>query len=428
MRNCFRKIIAKILQLQVRRLIKAKNPKIVAITGSVGKTFTKHVVARVLSANYRVLVHPGNYNSEIGLPLAIFEADVPKSLMNPWPWLKIFIRTQKVIKNLRYPYEVWVLELGSESLGEIAAFTNYLTPDLGIITSVTLTHLEGYKSLTEILDDEMELATSSKLVLLNQDDVELGKLKAELPVDHIKWYGLDKGEYRFEIEKFDEHKGYRGILHLPGQDIKINTQIIAKHNLYALVVAGAVAKLVGNIENNDIRIALEAVTPTYGRMNFLPGLKGSVIIDDTYNSSPDAAIAALDTLYSLSGRKIAMLGSMNELAGQSKKAHIQVGSYATRADLLITIGQEAKKYLLPAALKAGLKKKQTKAFDDPYAAGEYLLQVIKKGDYILAKGSQNNVFAEEAVALILKNPADRTKLVRQSDQWQKQKRTQLGLQ
>jgi UDP-N-acetylmuramoyl-tripeptide--D-alanyl-D-alanine ligase len=163
-------------------------------------------------------------------------------------------------------------------------------------------------------------------------------------------------------------------------------------------------------------------------MQKLTGINNSIIIDDSYNSSPVAAKLALDTLYGLeSPQKIAILGNMNELGDYSKQAHEEIGSYCDpkQLELVITIGPDANKYLGPVAVTRGCG---VKSFDSPYEAGEFIKPLIKSGAVILVKGSQNKVFAEEAIKLLLANPADEAKLVRQSPQWLKIKQKAFGQQ
>jgi UDP-N-acetylmuramoyl-tripeptide--D-alanyl-D-alanine ligase len=144
-------------------------------------------------------------------------------------------------------------------------------------------------------------------------------------------------------------------------------------------------------------------------------------LDDTYNASPDATKAALDTLYKLPAvHKIALLGNMNELGDYSKQAHIAVGEYCDpkQLELVVTIGRDANTYLAAEAEKKGCTVAR---FDNPYKAGKYLESRLSKGAILLAKGSQNGVFAEEAIKQLLANPADTSKLVRQTPKWLKKK-------
>ena len=161
-------------------------------------------------------------------------------------------------------------------------------------------------------------------------------------------------------------------------------------------------------------------------MQLLKGEKGSLLIDDTYNASPEAVIAALGTLYEASAKqKIAILGQMNELGKFSPELHKKVGEMCDpkQLDLLVTLGKDANSYLADVAEKRGCKVMRCPS---PYHAADVIRPFIKKGTLILAKGSQNGVFAEESLKELLDNPADASKLVRQSKQWIKIKQGQFN--
>jgi UDP-N-acetylmuramyl pentapeptide synthase len=192
-----------------------------------------------------------------------------------------------------------------------------------------------------------------------------------------------------------------------------------------LLAAAAVARIIG-LNEEELSRGLKEVKPFAGRMQILDGKKGSTIIDDTYNASPAAVIAALDVLYSVKAtQRIAILGNMNELGGYSQQAHEEVGAYCRSdlLDLVVTIGADVEKYLVPVAKAKGCT---VQSFASPYDAGAYVLTALQEGAVILAEGSQNRVFAEEAVKLLLENPADNGKLVRQSDDWLQIKQKQFS--
>jgi UDP-N-acetylmuramoyl-tripeptide--D-alanyl-D-alanine ligase len=160
-------------------------------------------------------------------------------------------------------------------------------------------------------------------------------------------------------------------------------------------------------------------------MRTLPGVSSTTLIDDTYNSSPSAVKAALEVLYQTqAGQRICILGDMNELGEQSPAEHRAVGEYCDpkKLDLVVTIGAESQKSLAPAAEKNGC---EVKSFDSPYEAGDYVKQHLRQGAVILAKGSQNRIFAEEALKKLLRDPADAGQLVRQSPYWLKVKNQQF---
>ncbi len=405
------------LERAVVELIK-RNPqlKIVAVGGSVGKTSTKMAIATVLTQKYRVLVHEGNYNSELGLPLSLFNLETPDNITDIGAWLH---RLKEVKAALRepYPYDVAVLELGIDHVGDMDKFMAYLKPDIGIVTAIAPEHMEYFADLSLVADEEFKLDQGSASVVLNLGDERLVERRDKLGTTPVTTYG--KGG---EIDWSG-----RDVIAIGKEKIKVTSHVLGDHSRLALLAAAAVATRLG-LSSEEIKGGIDQFVPVSGRMQTLKGRDGVVIIDDSYNSSPEAALAALKTLDTTAkGRRIALLGQMNELGSYSQEAHEEVGKAAAKLDLLLTLGNNANAYLGPAAIKAGLDKAKVHPFTSPYDAGEWLSKAIKKGDTVLVKGSQNGVFAEEAIKPLLADPTDSRKLVRQSPEWLARKAKQFGV-
>jgi UDP-N-acetylmuramoyl-tripeptide--D-alanyl-D-alanine ligase len=183
-------------------------------------------------------------------------------------------------------------------------------------------------------------------------------------------------------------------------------------------------------QSKKCKAGIEQFHPVAGRMAVFEGQHGAMIIDDTYNASPRSAEAAITMMAELPGRKILVLGSMNELGDISAAEHRQVGvaAAALKPAWVVTIGEQANRYTAAGAVEHGLATSKIRSFDSPYEAGKFLHEIVKKGDVVLAKGSQNGVFAEEALANILAHAEDRSRLVRQDAVWQRRKREQFGVQ
>jgi UDP-N-acetylmuramyl pentapeptide synthase len=402
MKTAFRRLIAGALEHQVRRLVNRHQLKVVAVAGSVGKTSTRGAIATVLREQFRVqnITNPG-YNSEIGLPLSVFEMSTPGTLLNPFAWAWRLLRAELIIAG-HYPNQVLVLEMGTEMPGEMAHYMSYLKPDIGVLTAVTPEHMQNFPNgLDQVAAEEFAIA-GSRVVIVNADDV------AE----------------KF-LQKYLAHHKHAITYSLKDESSLPETPQILGHMRHAILAAAIVGRELG-LPDHKIHQALAKIQPVSGRMNPLPGVGGSSLIDDTYNSSPDAVTAALATLASLPAkRRIAVLGSMNELGAKSPEYHRAAGTEAAGVDLLVTIGAQANQYLGPAAVKAGLDPTRFKPADSPYAAGEFLRTMLSPGDVVLIKGSQNGVFAEEATKLLLASPADAKHLVRQSPAWLKTKAKQF---
>jgi len=412
-----KKLVASILGRQVRQLQKKNNFKVVAVAGSVGKTSTKLAIANVLKAKYRVQYQDGNYNDIVSVPLIFFGKIMP-SLFNPLAWIAIFRRNAEQIKN-PYPYDIVVIEVGTDAPGQIGEFTSYLKIDLAVLTAVSLEHMEFFDDLEAVAREELEITKMSSALLYNKDMIDPAYLTAvSIPTMS---YGLKQhASYQTVDVIFKDDKSDFEVLKNGQSFLKSSNDLISEPQLYSVTAAVAVAAELG-LTAEEIDKGLHNIHPVSGRMQRLAGINNSLIIDDTYNASPEAMKAALETLYRLDApHKIAILGNMNELGKYSKEAHEEIGIHCEprKLDLVITIGLDANQYLASIAQNRGCK---VVPFDNPYKAGEYLKPLIQPGTLILAKGSQNGVFAEEAIKLLLANPSDSSKLVRQSPQWLKKK-------
>jgi UDP-N-acetylmuramoyl-tripeptide--D-alanyl-D-alanine ligase len=390
MKAAFRRFIASLLEHQVRRLIARNHLHVVAVGGSVGKTSTKTFIATVLREKYRVLAHESNYNTEIGLPLSIFDMRVPSSLLNPFAWAWRLARAEGLIRH--YPYDVIVVELGTDHVGEIPHYLTYLHPTIGVITAVTPEHMEGFPGgMDEVAAEELALAAASHTVVANHDDIRPADRHKYLdPHPDHHYYGLTKAaEYRVQVASTDPVGGTRTTITPAGHaPLDLTLNLYGAHSAKAAAAAYAVGDLLG--------LSREQIT------------------------------AGLAKIHAVAGRRIALLGSMNELGPSSPQYHEEAGRAAAGVDLLVTVGQLANTHLGPAAVRAGLDPSRCHAAGSPYAAGEYLRLILGPGDVLLAKGSQNGVFAEEALKPLLADPADARHLVRQSPHWLKIKAKQFS--
>lgn len=412
-------ILCRILEAQITRLRARHDFKIVAIAGSVGKTSTKAAVAKTLEASHRVLWQEGNYNDRLTVPLVFFGHTLP-GLFNIPAWIKIWVYNARALRR-EYPYDVVVIEIGTDGPGQIEAFA-YLKPEIVIITAITPEHMEYFGTLDAVADEELTAMQFADTALVNSDDTPSEYLKDK----EYTSYGLSpKATYYAGKRKQHGLKGQEMMVYL-GKEHKFQVTIpmLGAQGAKIAVAAAAAAHLLGQ-SNEAIESGLHAIEPFAGRMRLFEGLKKSTLIDDTYNSSPIAVNAALDVLYDTPAKqRIAILGSMNELGEYSQEAHREVGTHcnADKLDIVITIGTDAKEYLAPAAKKQGCV---VKSFMSPYEAGEYITKNLKKDAVVLAKGSQNGVFAEEALKALLANKNDSSQFVRQSPYWLDVKRTQF---
>lgn len=402
MKKIARKIVAAILGYQVRGLCRKNNLKVVGVAGSIGKTSTKLAIATVLSAGLRVRYQEGNYNDLVSVPLVFFGQNLP-SLYNPFAWLLVFWRNQRQVWG-DYPYDAVVVELGSDGPGQIAGFKKYLNLEIAVVSAITPEHMQFFKTLDDVAKEELTITTFATLSLFNAD---LCPAEYYSFLDNKLTYGLKGTDFNPD-------------------SLKLNDASLSKPEQYSRLAAVAVAKKLG-LNDQQIARGLIQIMPPAGRMQRLNGINGSMIIDDSYNASPEAMKLALDYLYSQAApQKIAVLGNMNELGGYSRQAHEEIGGYCDpkQLELVVTIGPDANKYLAAAAEAKGCRVER---FDSPYKAGEFIKPLVRSGAAILVKGSQNGVYAEETIKSLLPIPSDVNKLVRQSTEWMKVKRKAFGV-
>jgi UDP-N-acetylmuramoyl-tripeptide--D-alanyl-D-alanine ligase len=409
-----------LLEGQAKRLLARQKVIIIAVGGSIGKTSTKLAIARTLEKTAKVIYQDGNYNDRLTVPLVLFKQAEP-NIFNLFAWVKILLANEKVIKN-PYPYDVAVLEIGTDGPGQLKDFS-YLNPDLYVLTAINEEHMVYFKTIDKVADEELVPVSFSKQSLINLNNVD----PKYLPDVNYLSYGTKGVDFSIIKDKFEDVRGQELTIKLKDETkpLVINTKMLGEQGSMIVLAAVSVNHILGK-PASKIKDSIENLEPVPGRMQVLEGIEGATIIDDTYNASPVAVEAALSALYGLSAKsKIAILGSMNELGAGSAEAHRLIGKYCKpkQLDLVVTIGSESKRYLAPAAKTEGC---QVVSFLNPHEAGDYVKSLIKPGAIILAKGSQNGVFAEEAIKPILNNSSDTSKLVRQSKYWMSVKSKQFS--
>ena len=340
---------------------------VVAITGSVGKTTTKDLIASVLSQKYNVLKTEGNFNNEIGLPLTIF-------------CLEDF-------------HEVAVLEMGMNSFGEIHNLSEIAKPDIAVITNIGVSHIENLGSRDGILKAKCEIfdfINKKGTAVLNADDDKLITLNDKLE-NKISWYGIcnKSGIYADKIQT----KGLEGIsckIHTQLGEFCTDIPVSGEHMVYnamSATIVGILLKL--NLE--EIKKGIEQFIPSKMRMNILNTNSGIKIINDSYNANPVSMKAAIDVLKNAQRRTVCILGDMLELGEYTKDMHYEVGSYAAqkKIDCIICIGTFAK-YIAEGAKKE--KDSTVFFYADKEEFFEKGLQILKSDDTVLVKASRGMHF------------------------------------
>ncbi|MDB5194125.1 MAG: UDP-N-acetylmuramoylalanyl-D-glutamyl-2,6-diaminopimelate--D-alanyl-D-alanyl ligase [Parcubacteria group bacterium] len=410
-------------------VLKKYKPKIVAVTGTVGKTSTKDAIYTALSKSLSIRKARKSQNSDIGLPLTILGTKNPTNSTSAREWLEVLIEGVKLILFPNHYPEWLVLELGADHPGDIESATKWVRPDVSVITKLSKVpvHVEFFASVEEVIKEKGYLAQALKspgTLILNADDEDVVSFK-DLTSEKVLYFGeastadIVLENYAVSYDSRDLPDGIMFDVYYRAQDSRFPVMLkgtLGRHLVYPILAALAVTEATGE---NVLAAAKTFRThePTPGRMRIIEGERGSVIIDDTYNSSPVALEEALLTLNSLhkSKRKIAVLGDMLELGKFSIDEHKKAGVLAAEcSDMLVTIGQRSK-YAAEAARQSGLG--EVREFDDSREAGIFLKGIIETGDAVLVKGSQG-IRAERVVEMLMKHPEEKERLlVRQDQEW-----------
>lgn len=432
MKNTLRQIVIRILEIEAKAVLKKYKPKIVAITGTVGKTSTKDAVYTALSNFYFCRKSQKSFNSEFGVPLTILGVSridsVNLSLSSLFFWMEILLKGLDLIILPAYYPEWLILEIGADKPNDIKNITKWIKPDITIITKLSKipVHVEFFNSPEEVFKEKGRLVEALKpggALILNADDEDVINFK-NLSDERVILFG---NEYEADIKGndyrilYDENNLPQGIsfnikTEKESQEIELLDTLGAHHSYHILAAMGVVSSL-----KENIAVAAKSFKrhePTPGRMRLIPGIKGTMIIDDTYNSSPIAAEEALKTLKSLKvTRRIAILGDMLELGKYSNEAHKKAGELARNSsDILVTVGIRSRA-TADTAIDFGMDEKAVFQFDDSKEAGGFVQNILNKGDVILIKGSQG-VRMEKIVEELMAEPEKKESLlVRQYGFW-----------
>ena len=419
----FKKGIQRKLEKYVRKYFETHpDIKLITVAGSVGKTSTKLAIATLLSQKYRVRLHEGNHNTHLSAPLAILGINFPGNPRNFWQWHKVFSAARKRIKspNSQEP-QIIIQELGTDRPGDIEQFSKYLAPNIAVITSVSPEHMEFFGSIDAVAQEELGAASFAEIAILNQDDISPDFFKYVRNSNVSTYSSIGGANYNFIANSFSLIDGFGGKIQTPEYgEINVQVKVFGEHSLRPIIGAVAVSAKLG-LSSQEIIGGLVSLKPIPGRMNFMRGVKESVLIDDTYNSSPAALEAAIQTLYALSApSKIAIIGSMNELGESSAFEHQKIGEMLDGISLywVITVGEQANRFLAPAARLRGCQVYEAKNAID---AGTFAHKIMERGSLVLLKGSQGEVYLEEATKILLLNKEDENLLVRQDEKWKKTK-------
>jgi len=356
------------------------NPRVVGVTGSIGKSTSKEIIAAVLRQRHPTLKNPGNLNNEIGLPLTVL--------------------------RLRGVHRLAVLEMGMYDLGEIATLAAIARPQLGVVTNIGPTHLERLGSLQHIAEAKAELVQSlpeDGFAVLNRDDPLVAAM-ADLTKAQPFFYGLtsdcdlwasDIASMGLEGIRFQFHRGH--------ERVHVRVPLLGRHSVHTALRAAAVG-LIEKLSWEEIVSGLQDVSAQL-RLIAVPGIRGSMLLDDSYNASPGSTQAALNLLEDLDGRRVAVLGDMLEMGSFEEAGHRKVGCRAAGVvQLLITVGERAR-WIGEEALDCGMSSQAVHMLGDKESAVSLLRSLVESGDTVLVKGSRS-MGMEQIVASLTRPPSE----------------------
>lgn len=438
MKRFFYRMMGSVLAVFIRRILARRDPKVVAVTGSVGKTSTTMAIALVLSKKFTLVTPLKNYNTDVGVPLTILGMESPgKNLLG---WLRVF-RRAFTLAFLDAPFpEVVVLELGADHPGEIQRLARLVQPHVGVVTAIgehVPVHREFFATTEQLIKEKRALVMNIRdggVAVLNADDPRVAKMRNARRM-RVVMTGLDAKDADVRATDIrrktslltEDGRPYpipvasiQWKLHAAGHVVPVEIP----HALsVTLVYAGLQAIAVAIELGMNLLDAVEALSEFQGppgRLQALAGIKHTVVIDDSYNASPASTHAALEALGSVEfgdGQRFACLGTMAELGRQSRAEHKTVGGFAARVcDVLMTVGAEAKA-IAEGARDAGMSEDHVFTFDTSAECGRFLQGRLEAGDVALVKGSQSTRM-ERIVKEIMAEPEKAPDLlVRQTSDW-----------
>ncbi len=438
MKNFFKHIIVIILTWEAGLVLKRYKPKIVAITGSVGKTSTKDAVWSVLAPHFHARKSEKSFNSELGVPLTIL--NLPNGWNNPFAWLKNIFSGFISIFGANYP--AWlVLEIGADRPGDIKRLASWISPDVVIVTRFAdvPVNVEFFQSKEAVIEEKSFLVKALKpggLLILNNDDTDVRALASMRRDCRVVTWSIER-ESDFRASNFDftyvlkdgvrAPSGITFRVNYAGNSVPLSVfGALGRQQVHPVLAALALGSSLGfNMVKMAESVANHKTPP--GRMRLIAGVKRTTVIDDTYNSSPVAVAEALRALHEMKTgggegsprhRKIAVLGDMLELGQYSAAEHKKVGAEAKKScDILVTVGVRARD-IAEGALDNDMDENNVFQFDSSTEAAKPVENLLAEGDVILVKGSQG-VRMEKIVEEIMAEPEKKGELlVRQEPEWQ----------
>lgn len=427
--------IQKYLKNQARKIVARQQPKIVAITGSVGKTSTRNAIAALLDTHFAVRTNIKNYNNEFGVPLTIIGVISPgRSVIG---WLKILMRTWKLASKRQEDYpNLLVLEYGADKPGDIKYLCEIAKPDIAVLTAISPAHLENFGTMEKLTEEKGSLLGFVKeggMIVVNADDAKVMELASRTQAS-VRSFGISapadvhatdirletKEDFSFEPGEVFSTLTFDIEAHEEKETV-VMTNRLGRGPIVSVLSAVAVGQSLG-LHLSQMKHLVEKISGEPGRMHPIAGIKGSLLLDDSYNAAPAAMVAALEVLKQFtvveSARRIAVLGAMAQLGPLTQDEHRMLGLRVAEGgvDLLVCVG-EAAQDIRKGAIEAGMSEDHMQFFPNAKEAGRWLDREVRKGDVILIKGAQSTRM-EWVVKDLMAEPLQAAQLlVRQDPKW-----------
>lgn len=426
MKNALRSMLVSTLALLAGGIVRKYQPQIVMVTGSVGKTSTKDAVAAALSERVFLRASEKSFNSEFGVPLTIIGAKNPWS--NALGWIRVLKEALALLILPNHYPKLLVLEVGADRPGDLAKILKIAAPDAVVVTALPEipVHVEAYASPEAVRDEEFAPAyalPAGAPLIISADDEHARRYAARVNAQVFTFGFAENAGVRVEgVKTLQEHGRVSGVeAALAAGEERYAYSVVGalgRTQFLAPAAAVAVARALG-YGAEDAIAGLARYAPPPGRLRVFAGKNGSLLIDDSYNSSPPAVEEALAALSSAGGeRRIAALGDMLELGRYSVAEHERIGALVPKhADILVAVGIRARK-IAEAAQTAGMAGENVHVFDDSREAAGALSMLVREGDAVLSKGSQG-MRMERVSEALLADPMDRERLVRQDAEWKR---------
>lgn len=424
MKRLLRSIVAWFFARLARGVLAKYRPIVVMVTGSVGKTSTKDAVAAALSPQFYLRASEKSYNSEFGVPLTIIGSKNPWT--NVFSWFRVFSEAASLVLFPNHYPRLLVLEVGADRPRDLWQILKIVTPSAVVVTRLPdiPVHVESYASAEAVREEEFAPAymlPEGAPLVISSEDAHAVRLSKQLPVE-ISTFGTGQhaGVRIMEVRtcvKNNEPCGMEAEVCIGKQKHNLFVKgALGRSQVYAPAAALALALSLGLSAAKALQ-GLSSYVPPPGRGRILHGIRGSLLIDDSYNASPAAVEEILCSLSEIPGkRKIAVLGDMLELGRYSKSEHERIGLLAAKhADVVVAVGSRAET-IADAVEREG--KKEVFRYKTSKEAAKILPDYTQEGDVILIKGSQS-IRTEFIVEALLLNKSDTRQLVRQEPEWKR---------